>query len=540
MRQYLKHAAVLLGIIFILALVIRSINLSGNIFFYYDQARDAQRILDIVNLHQIKLLGPETDIQGVYNGSLFYYILAPVYLISSFNPNFAALFMIFINCLGIFAIYYCSKIIFNNKKIGIISALIWAISFEQINFAKFISNSSFMGISSIIFFSGLALYFLRKNKYGIPLSILGLALATQFNFYLIYLFIFYPIFWLIYRPVIKLKYFCINIVFTLLLFSPFILTDIKRHFLMVHSLISYMVGQSPSSNILSGIPLYIQRFKDAIYYTLFSYDTPLLPIILIIAIIVNYKLSKQKKSLSFLIIWLFSTFPLFLIGSGVIQRIQINTTIDAAVIILFALTINNLNQIKKIKYSAIIILFLIMASNIILLVKDNSHATNPIAYEPVLLKEEKQIIDYTYKIANNKPFSICAVTNPLFVNTTWSFLYGTYGKNRYGYLPFWSGQPQDINQSLIPYDSMHVQQRFLIIEPSNNISSLIKKATIYDEDHISRLAATNNFGPFIVQNRELQYAHPFYIDTQQLTTLEKNTINLEIAKDPRYSCYTNY
>lgn len=534
-----KQVIFILLIIFLLGIVIRIINIHDNIFFYYDQARDAQRILNIVNLHQIKLLGPETDIQGVFNGALFYYILAPIYSISS-DPNFAALFMVFINCLGIFSIYYCAKILFNNKIVGLLSALIWMASYEQVNFARFISNSSFMGISSIIFFTGLIIYFINKNKYGIPLSIIGLALSTQFNFYLVYLIFFYPIFYFIYKPKIKKKDVLLNIALVLLLFFPFIITDIKRHFLTYDSLISYFLKQHASTNVFNGIPLYFERMKDALYYTIFSLNSYVILPLLGIVIVINYKLTENKKSYLFLIIWFISTFPLFLIQSGVIERIQINTTIDPAIIIFFALTIFNLTKIKNYQHLGMLLLFMILISNMKLLILDNFQATYLISYQPILLKEEKQVIDYIYNASNKKPFSICAISDPLFINTTWAFLFNTYGKNKYDYTPFWSGQPQFLNKSMLQYDTAHVKGRFMIIDPLERIPSIARIATIYDEDHVSKLIETKKFGQITVQNRKLQINNFSFTDTQNLTAEETISIKKNIEKEPRYTCYLNY
>ncbi|MGH7246299.1 MAG: hypothetical protein ACREGI_05215, partial [Candidatus Levyibacteriota bacterium] len=76
-----KKELIFLFAIFLFGFLLRIYNLHDNIIFGYDQARDAQRIFGIITLQNFKLVGPETDIPGVFNGPLFYYLLAPVYLI---------------------------------------------------------------------------------------------------------------------------------------------------------------------------------------------------------------------------------------------------------------------------------------------------------------------------------------------------------------------------------------------------------------------------------------------------------------------------
>jgi hypothetical protein len=58
------------ALIISLALFLRLNNL-GRISFSYDQARDAFFAQDILN-GDLKIVGPPTDIQGVFHGPLYY------------------------------------------------------------------------------------------------------------------------------------------------------------------------------------------------------------------------------------------------------------------------------------------------------------------------------------------------------------------------------------------------------------------------------------------------------------------------------------
>jgi len=142
-------------------LIIRTIHLWNNVFFGYDQARDLQRIYDIVTLHKLKLVGPETDIPGVFSGPFYYYLLLPLYYFSHFNPNVASIGLVLLNITGIFFIYITTISIFQSKKAGLIAGLLWSFSYMQANFAKYISNVSPIPITCLIFFMGLSLFFLE-------------------------------------------------------------------------------------------------------------------------------------------------------------------------------------------------------------------------------------------------------------------------------------------------------------------------------------------------------------------------------------------
>ncbi len=129
---------------------------------------------------------------------------------------------------------------------------------------------------------------------------------------------------------------------------------------------------------------------------------------------------------------------------------------------------------------------------------------------------EAKIIDWIYKEANYKPFRINTITSPLFVNTTWSFLFDTYGRNTYGYMPFYWGYPQDGRfGEEIEYSSdfknsdKHI---FVIIEPSAGIPDFFVKGILEFEDTRSRVVKEEKFGDFIIQKRLITLDKPFLME----------------------------
>jgi len=184
------------------------------------------------------------------------------------------------------------------------------------------------------------------------------------------------------------------------------------------------------------------------------------------------------------------------------------------------------------------VLFLILASNLSLFFKEQFKNSKLFSYQPITYRDEKELIDYTYNSSNDK-FSVCALTNPFFINTLWSSLYKIYGEKKFGYLPFWSGQKQYLNKTFLEYDKNHVNTRYLIIEPPSGISPQSKMLTIYLEDRVSKLVEEKKFGSLIIQKRQLlQGEKP--LSTQKLTTEEINNINYINERDPRYSCFNSY
>ncbi|MBS3118175.1 hypothetical protein J4417_00650, partial [Candidatus Woesearchaeota archaeon] len=72
-----KKILLLLFIIFVLALTLRFLYFPNNIYFGFDQARDAFASLEIV-FGEFRVVGPPTSVDGWFHGPLYYYLYAPL------------------------------------------------------------------------------------------------------------------------------------------------------------------------------------------------------------------------------------------------------------------------------------------------------------------------------------------------------------------------------------------------------------------------------------------------------------------------------
>jgi hypothetical protein len=118
---------------------------------------------------------------------------------------------------------------------------------------------------------------------------------------------------------------------------------------------------------------------------------------------------------------------------------------------------------------------------------------------------ERQLLDYVYQSAQGQPFSVCTLTNPLHINTTWAYLFNHYGQSTYGYLPFYAGptQPGRLGGDSLPPDTSKPSRRYLIYEPPIGFTDGIKSAFTEIENGISNVVETKQFGAFSVERREL-------------------------------------
>ncbi|MFZ2992260.1 MAG: hypothetical protein WA061_00955 [Microgenomates group bacterium] len=536
-----KTIIVLLCITF-LALLLRMINLQDNILFAYDQARDAQRIYSMVYKGDIKIVGPETDIQGIFNGPLLYYFLAPIYFFSNFNPNTAAFFFVLINVGTLFLVYWAAKLLFKKESIALLASLFWAISYEQGFFARYISNASPMSTTTTLFFIGLALFFLKKKQWGLPLSAVGISLAIHCNFYFIYLFLFYPLFFFIFKQKPTIKTIFITLGFLGIFLSPWIITELKWKFIGIRSLFAYFIHQGTTAvtvNPLFYIPSIFIRYYDRISQGIYFSFIPSKIIGFIVVALAAIYISIKKKSSAgvFLILWLLNTLPLFAFKSGVHSVEVINGSVFVPLTILFAWGLIELSKIKKyhIHLMSILCICGIVGYGIYTYTVNGFIPHSLHTGAPSLLKNAKEAIDYTYLEAGKKDFAICSISEPLFFNTVWSFLYSTYGKQKYGYLPYWTGQKQTFNESFIPYAQKKYEMKFIIREPMQGIPEHAVVCTRYIEDTYNKYVSDRDFGSYNVQERRIVKGYE-NINLIKYTRNQREAIEESISLVPQFSC----
>lgn len=531
MRSHYRPLLFLI-VIFLFGALLRFINLHDTFFFGYDQARDIHEIYEMVTIPKFKIVGPGTDIPGLFSGPFLYYLLAIPYAITLFNPNAAALTLTFINLTGILLLYYFGKKI-NSIATGLVAASLWAVSFEQANFARFISNPSFLSILAIIFFLGLYIYCIEKKWWGLPISVIGLGLGTQLDFYLVYLIILYPLFYVIFRPPLSKKASLWGLLCGAFLFSSFVIAEIKFQFIGTTSLIKYIFSHQSQGLGFQGI-LFLTSLNKSLHNALFALPNYIPLLLFGVALVLFFVTYKEKNKRLFLLLWVFSSAPLFIFkGTNIVGGNFVHSTIQPAIILVLAIGISSVIK-SKFKMIGYFVLAAIIIGNLALFIGDGFRSSFVLGHQNMLYFQQKQLVDYTYKKTAGKPFSVCSVSNPLFINYIWSVIYKLHGEKKYGYLPFWSGPIQTQSKSFLRYDTKHEKIRFLIIEPSNTYPSYVPKITEYAENKISKIIEEKKFGELRVQMRQLL---PEHNQNQQKKEGEYEEI---LKSDNRYQCFFDY
>ncbi|MBI4058888.1 glycosyltransferase family 39 protein [Candidatus Microgenomates bacterium] len=504
-----KKFPLIVWLIFIIGLLVRLLYFPQNVYFSFDQARDAFTAQQILK-GDFKIIGPPSAASDkLFPGPLIYYIYAPIYGIFGKSPENISLFLRLFNALGILLVFKIGQIIFN-RKVGILSALLFAFSYEQSQYALFISHQPLAVIPVLLFYLGLSLLIFAKKSQGLILTMLGWGVAIQFHYVYILLLPILLMILLIFRrsifPILKLKTILICLGIFLLTTSTYFITEFKFHFRLLSGIWEKLAATSSLSDkthlFYSQETLFIiNRFLHDTFLANYNY-TPILWFILAGILIILLKNQKIRLTIVFLLLWFMGgLIPYFLSGTPSYYY----AAAGSVSLLIFATFILEKFLAKRIIFQILLIL-LIIFNNISLIRQFNPHGLNPdMVIQPEMTTNyEKAALDYIYKSSQNQPFAVNGLTIPLNINTTWSYLFEWYGQAQYHYLPVWGGEAAagfSGNLSIMNDRSKLPLLQFLIIEPTVGIKEYDKQKFFREENYFTKVIEEKQFGPITIQLR---------------------------------------
>lgn len=484
-------------LIFALALLIRFLYFPGNTYFSYDAARDSYTSLEILKGH-LKIVGPPSSSSNkLFHGPLIYYLYAPIYLLTNRNVEAVSAILRIINALGVFLVFLIGKNLFS-KKAGFLASFLFAISFEQTQYALFFGHPSLAAVTVLIFYLGLSLLIFKKKSWGLIICLLGLGLSIQSHFIYSLLLPVLGVYLILFRQslrVVKLRELILGVAAFLLTVSTFIVAQAKFH------LMSF--GQGSFSFYPGQIWVILQRFILDNFYNVWQFVNLAVILILVFAFIGFARFKSQRKELIFLLLWLCSGFLPYIFSNTAIY--YLNASSSVSLLVLAAFLISKLP--KKISVVGILLISMILISNFEIIAAQNPFGPNRyiVIQRGMVLSNEKAALDYIYAKANKTPFSVNALAVPLKVNTTWSYLFEWYGKGKFGFLPVWGGETAlgySGELEIITDRSKLPNLQFSIIEPTVGITSYDKEDYFKNENYFTKVTDKKKFGSILVQVRK--------------------------------------
>ncbi len=469
----------------------------GAVSFHYDMSRDAYVAKQIWLNHDLKLIGPPTSTPGLYHGVFYYYLIALFYGIGNSDPRIVAILLAFLNSLTILPLMLLTKDVFKSTKWSILAGLFFAISFEATQYAAWISNPAPAILTVSLYF-----YFLRLwqkgRSWGLYGAVISATLSTQFQFFLIYLILLIPIFKILFKIKTKLREVGFSLFFTLLGVSSFLIAAVK--FKTLGSILSGF-GNISTSGVIDFRPQFSELFLKYInrFSEIFTYNFS--PMNVLIGGLLGFLVLFSLKRQNLILFYLFSNFPIFIFGG----HSNIYANIGLVTPAILGLCFLTQSIWKKYKSLAIILVFFIILSNFYAIVKNNPNGQIILVIpNDMVLSQELNLIDQTYKFADYKPFSINTLTLPLWTNTTWAYLYSWYGKNKYGYVPSFYGHNQIglLGVNDLPQVDKPLDKTYLIIEPHVGIPENYYTLEIDAEDSKTDLISQIKYNDLILQIRK--------------------------------------
>lgn len=415
--------------------------------------------------------------------------------------------MITINLLVLIPLWQLTQKLFRNTFISIVALTLYAVSFEAVSYARWISNPSLAIPAITLFYLGLW-QILEKQKSGWVITLVSLGLAIQTQIFLIYLIL--PA--LLVLIVFKVRYFpkkeiILGSVGLLLLLSSFLAAEIKFKFQGIKGAIEFFTGTIGAKTALAThLMEYFKKVQGQLSNNLFPGSKPISVIFGLTVIFLAIYLAKTDKKIQapllFLLILLFANIPIFIVSSFSSYYITLGSLMP-----LLILTSYFLYRVSRFsKYAFTIIIGAIIIANALTALEKNPKGSVLFQIQDgMIFKDEMALVKKTYEISPNQRFSINAVTNPLYIPTTWAYLYQLYAKQNNLLLPHFHGNTASTFSGIevFPRSGEITKTEFTIIEPSSdhNWPHWIQKTT--EEDNLRKPQSREvNIGYFKLLVRE--------------------------------------
>lgn len=494
-----KTIWILLGTLVVIAFFLRVMYLPQNaLSFYYDTARDAFTIRNIL-AGDIKVQGPPVSIGGIFHGVAYYYFLLPAYFVGAGNPIVAAYYQAFFSSLSIICVYFLTRTIFDDTKVALLSAGITAVSWEAAQYALWLSNPTLAFISLPALYLMLALWYKDSKWYFAALAGVGLGFTVQANVAYVYHGLVAGLFFLLALKRLKLKNILVFTSSFLISISTMLVTQLK--FGNSQSVIHLVTRQDAfvkGENIISILRLYIAQVSDVTVHNISPFLPSNIGAILFVALVVGtiIHVIKKKKEIPLMLLLPFyalAHLPASFFGGRSTPHIAAG--IGIAVIILFSYWVVKLWRVNSIL--ALVIIGSVVVSGVIADISRNKYGQTLLTIQKEMtLANQLKLVDYTYQHSDGHAFSVNSLTNPLWINTTWSYLYNWHGQSKYGYLPFWHGRDQiGLLGNNLAFPVKDVSNYYFIVEPTQGIPDYLVINELSSEEAKYIKVDETYFGP---------------------------------------------
>lgn len=340
-----------LVVLFVFSLAIRWYHLSDNLFFGFEQGRDATIVQNIYLHHDFKLVGPQTDVPGIFHGAYYFYVMLLPWILSGGNPLALSFFLVVLSSTVPVIAYFFAKDVFKKQPWPMLTAILVAVSYECILYARWLSN-----VTPAIPLIFLAYYFLwkyreRKKFVFFLMAAVVAVLAMQFEIILVLCFGFALLFLFIFKivPLPSAKNLLLTVVTSAIFFLPHLLFNFRNNNIMVNA-VFHFAGDNKSAqpfslltNLLDFGSTYLRIFRQTLSLPPgYSYVYLCVIALLLIGLCINFK---KRKEIVFFGAWAVSPLPIIFF-QNVPNLLQLYIGIGGAIIFLCVFAVQAFWKLK--------------------------------------------------------------------------------------------------------------------------------------------------------------------------------------------------
>ncbi|MBI3559145.1 glycosyltransferase family 39 protein [Candidatus Gottesmanbacteria bacterium] len=441
----------ILGLIILVGAFLRWLNLSESMSFLYDQARDALAAVNIMRGDPI-LVGPTTDMPGLFFGPAWYYLLAVLYTFLSGDPAKVLVVLSLLDLATIVLIYRLAARFFDHKT-GLLASAMWAIGALPVAYARTLANpasSAFWTLLVVEFLLGA----ISTRKFLLAPALFVAALIFQFNAagaYLLMPFVLAVI--IIERKKIEAKWLLLGLFMVAVTFLPQILFEIRNSFLGVRSIARIFAMPESPGFFFRGLWLRGENLKmELTDYTFFGHK-----VVTLVVAGVSLLTLFWRRGVGKMVLWLWLILPiftfLFLYPRGESHPFYLLTWVPAIIIVIASLVTWLWEKVWPV---AVFLIGFWLYFNSFGLGREiflKDHLAQPADPVKAGLNDQKRVLDYLYSAAAGKQFGYYAYNvTPYWHDENWRYLFSWYGKEKYGYEPLrHAGSPLFIIYEPEPY-----------------------------------------------------------------------------------------
>jgi len=424
-RNISRKEIFFLVFLFFLSVTVRTLFINHSLFFGFEQGRDAQIIQDIYQHHAFKLVGPKTDLAGIFHGALYYYLLLIPSFLTGGNPLALSFSLILMSSVLPVILYFFGRSVFHSSLWAGLLAILAAGSYEYIIYARWLSN-----VTLAIPLIALTYYFLwlfraQKKSVFFLASCVSAAAAAQFEVVLVlFLGFIFSVFILTRQiPFPRFKTLLLSLIVVSVFFLPYVIFNFRNQNIILHSVATFTHSSSSSGvNISEAASGFLKNMAMSFHKTLSLPESSLVGV-LFAALCIGLFFSKEKKKIVFFLTWFFMSLPVIFF-SGTTGLYQLYLGVGLSILFLCILSCRALAQSILGRSFLVLFALVIFAGWIgnMSHLRRNSDVFFITIQEGLNYQDQQRVLAYINQDAHGKIFRFSAFTIPYFHPEGWMYL----------------------------------------------------------------------------------------------------------------------